>query len=186
MSLGTRNWQASDDRPRHLGDPPTFTLPDDFTGNTSWERAQRETVTANPVNDAEWMVSLSGSDGIHRVLWALRGRTLVADCDCPDHQYHDFCAHVAGLWWRWVRGDLTVTHLDTAREYRHPPSWLSLDDPAGRDAYDDLAPAQLDAYLHCQLGSVGPREWARHTGRAFGTVGNQLATAREKLRGGEQ
>jgi len=83
-----------------------------------------------------------------------------------------------------VRGGILVSHLDTGRDYPAPPSWLSLDDPAGRDAYDHLTPAELDAYLTCELGDLGVREYADTTGRAPGTVGNLLRRAREKM-GGE-
>ncbi|MXR52302.1 sigma-70 family RNA polymerase sigma factor [Halovenus sp. WSH3] len=48
-----------------------------------------------------------------------------------------------------------------------------------------LTPKELDAYLTCELGECGVREYARETGRAPGTVGNQLRWAREKV-GGEQ
>lgn len=181
MSLQQRQWQASDDGPDLLGGTPVFALPDDLTANTSYERAQREDVTASPVNEAEWVVTLSGGEGYHRVTWGLRGRTLVADCSCKGHQYHDFCAHVAAMWTVWVRGHLTVQHLDTGRRYDAPPAWLRLDTPDERDAYDALTAAELDAYLTCDCAGVGVREYARRSGRSPGTVGNLLGWAREKL-----
>jgi len=183
MSLGSRSWQPSDDLPNRLGGPPTLSMPDDWTLSTPWQRAQEERDEGGAVNDAERMVFLSGSDYPHRVTFALRGRTLLADCDCKAHRFNDgWCAHVASLWWQWVRGQIVVSHLDTGREYPAPPSWLRLDDDP--DAFDSLSPAQLDAYLACELGSYGPRAYADTTGRAFGTVGNHLRRARDKL-GGE-
>jgi hypothetical protein len=38
----------------------------------------------------------------------------------------------------------------------------------------------LDAYLTCELGTTGVREYAHKTDRAPGTVGNLLARARRK------
>ncbi|WP_247006318.1 SWIM zinc finger family protein [Halorientalis litorea] len=181
MSLQPRQWQASEDGPDLLRGPSPLSFPEDYTFSTSWKRAQTETDHGGPVNDAERMVRLSDSDDYHRVLFALMGRTLVADCSCRGYQYHDWCAHVASLWWQWVRGRIDVTHLQTGREYRTPPAWLLLDVPGERDAYDALTAAELDAYLTCDCGGVGVREYARRSGRSPGTVGNLLGWAREKL-----
>ena len=184
MSLGTRSWEPSDDLPDRLGGPSTFSMPPtrELHGSTPWERAQTETDEGGPINDAERMVSLSGGDSVHRVTWALRGRTLLADCDCKGHQFNDgWCAHVASLWWRWVRGRVIVRHLDTGRDYPRPPSWLRLDDDP--TDYDHLTPAELDAYLTCELGDLGVREYADVSGRSKGTVGNLLRRAREKTGG---
>ena len=177
------SWQPSDDLDDGIGAPSTLSMPEDWTLSTAWQRAQREDDAGGPINDAERMVSLSGGDSPHRVTWALRGRTLIAECDCRGHQYHGgWCAHVASLWWQWVRGEIVVSHLDTGRDYSEPPSWLRLDDDPER--YDDLNPAELDAYLHCQLADAGVREYARRTDRAPGTLGNLLRRARETLEGG--
>jgi len=184
LSLGSRSWQPSDDLPNRLGGPPTFSMPepDDLTGSTPWERAQTESDSGGPINDAERMVRLTGSDYAHRVTWALRGRTLLADCDCKAHRFNGgWCSHVAILWWQWTRGRIVVSHLDTGRDYPAPPAWLQLDDDP--DRFDDLTSAELDAYLHCDLGSVGVREYATHTGRSPGTVGNLLGRARDTLGG---
>jgi hypothetical protein len=183
MSLGSRSWQPSDDLPDRLGGPSTLSMPDDWTLSTPWQRAQEERDEGGPINDAERMVYLTGSDEPHRVTFALRGRTLVTECDCAAWTFHDWCSHVAACWWRWSRDRILVSHLDTGRDYPAPPSWLSLDDDAGRTAYDRLTPAELDAYLTCGLGDVGVREYARETDRRPGTVGNLLARAREKTGG---
>jgi len=185
MSRASRVWEASPDLPTQIGGPPTFSMPATLTGDTSWERAYLEDDEGGPVNDAERMVYLSGSDYPHRCLWALQGRTLVADCDCEAHRYRDgWCPHVASLWWQWITGRLSVTHVETGREYPVPPAWLQLDDDPTR--YDDLTPASLDAYLTCDLGSLGVREYARYSGRSPGTVGNLLASARDSILRGER
>jgi len=166
-----------DDR---LGSPDTLRFPEDWTLSTSWQRAQEEADHGGPVNDAERMVWLEDSDEPHRVVWALAGQDLHAECDCASGRFRGWCAHLASCWWRWVRGEIVVIHLDTGREYRTPPSWLDLD---GRHDTDlsALSPAELDAYLACDVGDVGVRQWARHTDRSPGTVGNLLSRARRKL-----
>ena len=182
MSLGSRTWQPSGDLPDRLGGPPTLSMPEDWTLSTPWQRAQKETDEGGHINDAERMVYLSGSDYPHRVTFALRGETLLADCDCKAHRFNDgWCAHVASLWWQWTRARIVVSHLDTGREYPEPPAWLTLDDDP--TAYDHLTPAELDAYLTCELGEMGVREYADLSGRAPGTVGNLLRRARDSLGG---
>ncbi|MFC7140042.1 SWIM zinc finger family protein [Halosimplex aquaticum] len=176
------NWQPSDDLPDRLGGPPTLSMPDDWTKSTPWRRAQEEADEGGPITDAERMVYLSGSDHPHRVTFALKGRTLLADCDCKAHRFNDgWCSHVASLWWQWTRGRIDVSHLDTGREYPEPPAWLRLDDDP--TAYDHLTPAELDAYLTCDLGEMGNREYADLSDRSAGTIGNLLRRARDSLGG---
>jgi DNA-directed RNA polymerase specialized sigma24 family protein len=42
----------------------------------------------------------------------------------------------------------------------------------------------MDAYLACDVADVGPTDYADHTDRAKGTVGNLLSRARQKVNGG--
>ncbi|WP_244257160.1 SWIM zinc finger family protein [Halomicrobium sp. IBSBa] len=169
--------------PERIGGLPRFELPDDFTMSSSWKRAQETTDDGGPINGAERMVSLSDSDSYHRVVWALSGGSLRAECPCKGFHHRDWCAHLASLWWRWVRGQIEVTHIDTGRHYRTPPSWLSFDREDRSHVLEGLTPAELDAYLTCEWGDVGVREYARQTDRSPGTVGNQLRWAREKVGG---
>ncbi|NLV08743.1 RNA polymerase subunit sigma-24 [Halomicrobium mukohataei] len=46
-----------------------------------------------------------------------------------------------------------------------------------------MTPAELDAFLHCDVADAGVRSFARRTDRSPGTVGNLLRSAREKLGG---
>jgi len=164
-----------------LAEPPVFSTPLDWTLSTSWQRAQTERERGGWVNPAERMVFLENSNHPHRVLFALRDRTLRARCSCAGHRHRDWCAHVAHLWWRWTTGRLVVRHLDTGRDYQEPPSWLLIDcEPS--EQLDRLSPAELDAFLHCEIGDAGVRQWARERDRAPGTIGNLLASARQKLR----
>lgn len=188
----TPDWEPSEALASRLDPPRGLHFPEDWTMSESWQRAQTERDRGGRLgNDAERMVWLENGDP-HRVVFALSGDTLRAECSCDGYRYHGFCAHLASCWWRWVRGRLVVSHLDTGREYRHPPSWLWVsDDDLGIEAdsrrerdLSGLTPAQLDAYLTCDLGGVGVRAYARATDRSPGTVGNLLTRARENV--GEQ
>jgi DNA-binding CsgD family transcriptional regulator len=91
---------------------------DASTARTHLQRARRKLDAQPPV----W-------GDRHRVTFALHDHDLVAECDCEAHRWHDWCAHVAVLWWRWTgTGDLVVTDLDTGQHHQHPPEWLSVDD----------------------------------------------------------
>jgi hypothetical protein len=187
VSLGTRDWQPSDDLPDRLGGPTPLSMPDDWTLSTPWRRAQEEDDQGGPINDAERMVFLSGSDNPHRVTFALRSQTLVVDCDCKAHHFNDgWCSHIASLWWQWVRGTIEVNHLDTGRAFRTPPAWLRLGDAVDPEEYEHLTPAELDAYLTCDVAGVGVCEYARETDRAHGTLTNLRSRARSKLGGGQR
>lgn len=187
MSSQSRTWDSRYPLPQQIGGPPVLSRPTDWTLSTAWQRAQEEQDDGGPINDAERIVCLSDGEGRHRVLWALKGQTLLAGCDCDGYHYHDgWCAHVASLWWQWVQSEIVVNHLDTGREYPAPPAWLRLDDSADPSHFDNLTPAELDAYLTIDEAGVGVREYARHTDRAHGTLTNLLRRARDKLRGGER
>jgi hypothetical protein len=184
-------WDGSETLDGRISGELGLRFPEDWTLSSSWQRAQTERDRGGPMNDAQRVVWLTDSDTPHRVVWALEAASLRAECTCQGYRYNDFCAHLASLWWRWVRGRVTVTHLDTGRDYQFPPEWLHVQDadhetPDCTDPdpdLDGLTPAELDAFLTCELGTTGVREYARKTGRAPGTVGNLLARAREKEEG---
>lgn len=184
MSSQTSQTWSADAEPveRQIGQPPTFSMPgsEELIGDGSWQRAQDERDQGGPINDAERYVWLEGSEISYRVVFVLDGQTLRAACPCEAWHYRQWCAHVASCWWRWVRGEIDVVHMQTGREYEVPPSWLRFGE-THEPLPESLTPAELDAYLHCELGSVGPTEWAEFTGRTKGTVGNLLARAREKV-----
>ena len=109
-----------------LGGPEPLTLPAGWTLTTSWERAQTSEANVNAVNDAEFMIRLESGD-VHRVAFVVDDGALRADCDCDGWHYHDWCAHVAHLWWKWSRGALVVHDLDADRPRQMPPAWLTVD-----------------------------------------------------------
>ncbi|WP_267162954.1 SWIM zinc finger family protein [Halovenus salina] len=184
----TFEWSADTDAvDEQLGEPSPLRFPDEFEFSTSWERAQTEADEGGPLNDAERMVYLEESSKPHRVVFVLDGARLRARCPCAGYHYRDWCAHVASLWWQWVRGEIVVTHRQTGREYEMPPRWLRFGEhrhAVEEEAVDGLTSAELDAYLTCDLGDAGVREYARLTDRSPGTVGNLLGRARQKVDNG--
>lgn len=158
-----------------------LTFPNGFEMSTSWERAQQEHDSGGWINDAERMVWLDNSAEPHRVTFVLCGRVLRVDCGCKAHHYRDWCAHVASCWWDWINGKLSVSHMQTGKEYHFPPQWLDVATRGKPTQYDELTPKELEAYLHCELGEYGVTEYADATDRVKGTIGNQLADARDKV-----
>ncbi len=186
MSTGpaqAADWEPSDALDERLTDPERLAFPEDYTHTESWQRAITErNEHGGPINEAERMVWLEDSDKPKRVLFALIEDDLHAECGCASWQYRDWCAHVAWCWWKWVRGHIIVHHMDTGRDYRHPPAWLQFSGDRDRDV-SGLTPAELDAYLTCDLAGVGVTEYADATDRVKGTVGNLLSRARVKVEG---
>lgn len=118
--------QQSRDR---LGGPDGLVFPSNWTLSTSWRRAQSADASKNPLTDQEWMVQIDDGDR-HRVTFAVENSEIVADCDCDGWTYRDWCAHVAHLWWCWVRGQAVVTDIDTGRNLTMPPAWLTVETEA--------------------------------------------------------
>jgi len=112
---------------------PTLTFPDGWRLSASWRRAQASPANVGPANPAQYDVLLGypdrdGRGDRHRVTFCLYEGDLIAECDCEGWNWNEWCAHVARLWWLWVRGRITVLDLDTARRHPHPPAWLRVDD----------------------------------------------------------
>ena len=124
MSSGVRDAAGQIDR--RLGEPPVLTFPDGWTLSKSWQRAQTAGDLGGPVNPAERTVLLDDGGDPHTVLFAISDGKLRAECDCSGYSYRSWCAHVASCWWRWVRGEISVTDLDTERTHLTPPWWLSV------------------------------------------------------------
>lgn len=120
-----------------VGEPPRLTFPEDWTNSTSWQRAQAAPAECGSANAAEFDLLMGYTDGRdefthHRVLFGLLDGSLRAECPCNGYAYRGFCAHVAYLWWRWVRSNLAVTDLDTGQTHLSPPWWLSVHDDEHR------------------------------------------------------
>ncbi|WP_435348987.1 hypothetical protein [Haloarchaeobius sp. HRN-SO-5] len=110
-------------------------FPPEWAMSSSWHRAQAAPATCGPVNATEFdvLIGYPDSDDLgdrHRVTFTIHQGNLLAHCGCHGWTYHDWCAHVAYLWWQWSRARLGVTDLDTGSVYHEPPVWLRVDDPA--------------------------------------------------------
>jgi hypothetical protein len=90
---------------------PRVELPDGFHTSTSWERAGDEEAVVDPINRAEFFVRVGDGDR-HRVAFGLRDGEPVGECDCRGWTHHQWCAHVAHLYRRYVREDIVVSDLD--------------------------------------------------------------------------
>ncbi|WP_158055980.1 hypothetical protein [Halorussus halophilus] len=115
-----------------IGGPQRLTFPEDWENSKSWKRAQTAPAECGSATAAEFDVLMGYTDSDelahHRVLFTLLDGSLRAECPCDGYHYRDWCAHVAYLWWRWVRSDLAVTDLSTEQKHLSPPWWLSVTD----------------------------------------------------------
>jgi len=133
MSVETAVEEHREQIANRLGEPERLRFPSDWTFSTSWRRAQAAESDVSPANPAEFDVLLGYVDDRdkithHRVLFALYGGDLVAECECDGWSYRGWCAHVAVLWWNWSRDQLGVKNLDTGRTYLSPPWWFDITD----------------------------------------------------------
>lgn len=110
---------------RSLGDPPEIEFPSGWTLSQSWTRAQTEDAVIAPINPIEYRIRLGEGD-LHRTDFFIYGGKLRASCNCAARG--NWCAHIARLYVRWIRHDLVVTDLDTARSHRSPPVWIRFED----------------------------------------------------------
>jgi hypothetical protein len=94
-----------------LGGYPEVELPDDFGDSTSWQRAKNEQTQIEPINRAEWMVTVGDGDR-HRVAFGTRSGQPVGECDCKGYTHHGWCAHLAALFRAYVREEIVVADLD--------------------------------------------------------------------------
>ena len=120
-----------------LGPPPRLVFPEQWTLSGAWKRAQAAEAYLGPTEDrAHFDVLLGRKDGDmgdkHRVLFAIHNGALCAECDCTAWTYREWCAHVAVLWWRWIRERIAVTDLDAEETHLSPPWWLSIPEEDSR------------------------------------------------------
>jgi hypothetical protein len=113
--------------------PEPIRFPDGWQTSGSWHRAQTAPSHIGSDGPAQFSVLLGYPDRNtsgerHRVTFAILGGQLVTRCDCDGYEYRGWCAHVAHLWWKWVRSMLSVVDLDTGRTWLAPPEWLRVDD----------------------------------------------------------
>ncbi|MFT4921064.1 MAG: hypothetical protein ACI8XM_000257 [Haloarculaceae archaeon] len=133
------------------------------------QRARDEKVAIEPRGTYLWWVRFHSGDHAHRVLLkatddghqgiCIRLDDCQPDGVCKGLEYSDGpCAHLFAIWSHTARYDRLADDLDVLTECEREV-WVRV------EATDDY----------------GVREYADLTGRAPGTVGNLLSTARSKL-----
>jgi hypothetical protein len=138
----------------------------------SVERAREQEADIEPRGTYAWWCRFEDGDHAHRVLLkptddGHEGTCLrLEDGDpagrCKGLTYNDGpCAHLFAVW------NHTGRYKRRAREIV--------------DNLDVFTECEREVWLRVEHGDYGPREYARLTDRAPGTVGNLLASAREKL-----
>jgi hypothetical protein len=138
----------------------------------SAERAREQETDIEPRGTYRWWIRFEDGDHAHRVLLrptetGHEGACLqLEDGDpagrCKGHKYNDGpCAHLFAVW----------SH--TASYQRRTEEIV--------DNVDVLSECEREVWLRVEHGDYGVREYAALTDRAPGTVGNLLASARDKL-----
>jgi hypothetical protein len=138
----------------------------------SVERVRDQQADIEPRGTYSWWCRFEDGDNAHLVLLkptddGHEGTCLtLEDGDpagrCKGHTFNDGpCAHLFAVW------NHTLRYEQRAREIV--------------DNLDVLGECQREVWLRVEHGDYGVREYARLTGRAPGTVGNLLASARDKL-----
>lgn len=142
-SISTSRRQSNQHKPEHekaacrlrqsKPGPKPIQFPTGWTQTGSWRRAQSSPSTVGPISPETYRLMLGYPNSAdigepYRVTFAILDGDLVVECACDSYHYRQWCAHVAHLWWRWVRDRLVVVDLDTGRSHRTPPVWLSVGD----------------------------------------------------------
>lgn len=152
------------------------------TDDTSWVKAASNGSDIKCVSRLAFKVRSTNGSEWHHVVLAREGDHHVGLCDCKGWEYNDGpCVHLCA-----VRQEAWLTAncgRDATDVNGRPIRICDLDaaDPAER-RYPYLTEKQREAYLACELGNKGVREFQREQGYSSpGTVSNRLRVAREKV-----
>ncbi|WP_199242191.1 hypothetical protein [Halorubrum sp. SD626R] len=157
------------------------------TDDTSWKNAVPYESDIQTVSRLAFKVRSPDGEAWHHVILARESGAHVGLCDCKGWEHNDGpCVHLCAVRKAaWSCTKLCTKHTDiNGREVRICD--LDAVDPAER-RYPYLTDKQRDAYLRCDLGDMGVREYQRKQGYSSpGTVSNRLRKAREKVAEHEQ
>lgn len=147
--------------------------------DTSWKKAVPYQSDIEIVSRLGFKVKSPNGEEWHHVVLASEGDHHVGLCDCKGWEYNDGpCIHLCAVRkaaWTGVTPDRDIN----GRTIRICD--LDAVDPAER-RYPYLTDKQRDAYLKCDLGDTGVREYQREQDYSSpGTVSNRLRVAREKV-----
>ena len=152
------------------------------TDDTSWKKAVPYESDIETVSRLAFKVKSPEGENWHHVVLAREGDNHVGICDCKGWEYNDGpCVHLCAVRkaaWKGVTPERDIN----GRVVRICD--LDAVDPAER-RYPYLTDKQREAYLACELGDTGVREFQRDEGYSSpGTVSNLLARAERKIDGG--
>lgn len=152
--------------------------------DTSWKKAVPYQSDIEQISRLGYKVRSPNGEEWHHVVLAAERDNHVGLCDCKGWEYNDGpCVHLCAVRkaaWTGVTPErdingrtIRICNLDAV-------------DPAER-RYPYLTDKQREAYLRCDLGDMGVREFQRKKGYSSpGTVSNRLRVAREKVAEHEQ
>ena len=152
--------------------------------DTSWKKAVPYKSDIEQISRLGYKVRSPNGEEWHHVVLAAERDHHVGLCDCKGWEYNDGpCVHLCAVRkaaWTGVTPErdingrtIRICNLDAV-------------DPAER-RYPYLTDKQREAYLRCDLGDMGVREFQRKKGYSSpGTVSNRLRVAREKVAEHEQ
>ena len=147
--------------------------------DTSWKKAVPYQSDIEQISRLGYKVRSPDGEEWHHVVLAAEGDHHVGLCDCKGWEYNDGpCVHLCAVRkaaWTGVTPERDIN----GRTIRICD--LDAVDPAER-RYPYLTDKQREAYLRCDLGDMGVREFQRKKGYSSpGTVSNRLRVAREKV-----
>ncbi|WP_256402443.1 SWIM zinc finger family protein [Halorubrum salinum] len=155
--------------------------------DTSWTKAVPYQSDIEVISRLGYRVKSPNGEEWHHVVLAREGDHHVGLCDCKGWEYNDGpCVHLCAVRKAaWSCTELGTKHTDINGRAIQICD-LDAVDPAER-RYPYLTEKQRDAYLRCDLGDMGVREYQRKQGYSSpGTVSNRLRKAREKVHEHEQ
>ncbi|TKX84543.1 SWIM zinc finger family protein [Halorubrum sp. SS5] len=179
MSLATAGISRLD---TEIGDRLEFRdLPD--ADDTSWLKARPYRSDFERLSKLGWKVRSPEGEEWHHVVLGRKSGGFIGACDCKGFEYNPGpCVHLCALRKSaWGNRNLCRTETDINDR---PVRLCDLDEAdAAEQRYWYLTDLQREAFLNCDLGDMGVREYQREKGYSSpGTVSNRLKAAREKVR----
>ena len=153
------------------------------TDDTSWTKAVAYQSDIERLSKLGWKVRSPDGDEWHHVVLVRQDGTHVGICDCKGFEYNRGpCVHLCALR-KAAWGNARLCRTETDINDR-PIRIADFNDTTEAERrYPYLTDLQREAYLNCDRGDMGVREYQRDKGYSSpGTVSNRLKVAREKVR----
>lgn len=149
--------------------------------DTSWTKATSESEIER-LSKIGWSVRSPDGEEWHHVVLARRDGAHVGACDCKGFEYNRGpCVHLCAVRKEaWGTANFCRDMVDINGRVIRLCDLDDADDAEQRYWY--LTDLQREAFLKCDLGEMGVREYQRSKGYSSpGTVSNRLNVAREKV-----